>query len=243
MKTPQRVIVMGASSGIGMQVARIFIAMGCRVGVAARRLEPLLQLQALAADRVVVAPIDVTAPQAPQLLRQLIGQLGGVDIYVHSTGIGFQNRTLDPGVEAATVDTNVAGFTAMVDAVFSHMATHAGGHITAISSIAGTRGLGPAPSYSASKAYQNCYLTALSQQARQRGLPITITDARPGFVDTPLLAGEQRYPMMLSAEKVARSIVRATLRRQAVVTIDWRYRVLVALWKLLPGCIWRRVRL
>ena len=115
------------------------------------------------------------------------------------------------------------------------------GHIAAITSIAGTKGLGPAPSYSATKAMQNVYLQALEQQAHARGLKIRFTDIRPGFVDTALLSGDFRYPMMLRPEKVARDILRAINRKRHIRVIDWKYRLLTAVWCRIPRFVWRRI--
>ena len=93
---------------------------------------------------------------------------------------------LEESIEAGTVQTNVAGFVRMVMAVFHFFEKQGSGHIAVISSIAGTKGLGAAPSYSATKCFQNSYMEALEQQIRMRGLDIRVTDIRPGFVDTPM---------------------------------------------------------
>lgn len=131
----------------------------------------------------------------------------------------------------------------MIGEAYRYFATQGEGHIAAITSIAGTKGLGPAPAYSATKAMQNVYLQALEQQAHARGLKIRFTDIRPGFVDTALLDGDFHYPMMLKPEKVAREIVRAINSRQHIRVIDWRYRLLTALWRRIPRCLWRNMKL
>ena len=90
---------------------------------------------------------------------------------------------------------------------------------------------------------QNVYLQALEQQANARGLRIRFTDIRPGFVDTALLNGDFKYPMMLRPENVAREIVSAINSRQHIRVIDWRYRLLTAFWRRIPRFIWRRFKL
>ncbi len=239
----KRVIIIGASSGIGMEVAKLLLDEGCRLGVAARREDRLQLLKQLAPDRVVTATIDVTAEGAEQRLRSLIDELGGMDLFFYASGIGKQNRTLTPEIELNTVNTNGMGFTRMIGEAYRYFADRGEGHIAAISSIAGTKGLGPAPSYSATKAMQNVYLQALEQQANARGLKIRFTDIRPGFVDTDLLKGDFRYPMMLKPEKVARQIVRAINSKRHVKVIDWRYAILTALWRRLPRPLWRHLKL
>lgn len=239
----KKVIIIGASSGMGLEVAKLLLAEGCYLGVAARREDRLEALKQLAPDRVITAPIDVTKDDAPQRLRSLINDLGGMDLFFYSSGIGKQNRTLTADIELNTVNTNGMGFTRMIGEAYRYFAEQGEGHIAAISSIAGTKGLGPAPSYSATKAFQNVYLQALEQQSNARGLKIRFTDIRPGFVDTDLLRGDFRYPMMLKPEKVARQIVNALHNKRHVAVIDWRYSILTALWRCLPRTIWRRLKL
>ena len=219
------------------------LADGWQLGVAARREAPLQQLKATAPDRVEVMTIDVTRPDAGERLLSLISQLGGMDLYFHASGIGKQNRTLEADIELRTVDTNAVGFTRMIGTAFRYFAKQGKGHIAAITSIAGTKGLGPAPAYSATKALQATYLQALEQQAHQRRLNIRFTDIRPGFVDTALLNGTFKYPMLMKPEAVARDIVSSILRQRHVRVIDARYRVMTFFWRLIPNCIWRRMKL
>lgn len=238
MKQGKRAIVMGASSGIGLEVAKLLMAQGWKVGVAARRIEQMKDLGAAAVER-----IDVTTDDATEGLQRLISKLGGMDLYFHASGIGKQNRELTADIELATLQTNGVGFTRMIGEAYRYFVKQGSGHIAAITSIAGTKGLGPAPSYSATKAMQNVYLQALEQQARSRGLDIVFTDVRPGFVDTALLAGDFHYPMMLRPEKVAQEIVCAINHHQHIRVIDWRYRILTAVWRRIPRWIWRRIKL
>jgi len=238
MKQGKRAIVVGASSGIGLEVAKLLMAQGWKVGVAARRIEQMKDLGAAAVER-----IDVTTDDATEGLQRLISKLGGMDLYFHASGIGKQNRELTADIELATLQTNGVGFTRMIGEAYRYFVKQGSGHIAAITSIAGTKGLGPAPSYSATKAMQNVYLQALEQQARSRGLDIVFTDVRPGFVDTALLAGDFHYPLMLRPEKVAQEIVCAINHRQHIRVIDWRYRILTAVWRRIPRWIWRRIKL
>jgi len=239
----KRAVIIGASSGIGMQVARLLLAEGWHLGVAARREELLQALKQTAPERVEVMAIDITTPEAGDRLLSLVQQMGGMDLYFHSSGIGKQNRTLQADIELQTMETNALGFTRMIGTAYRYFAEQGYGHIAAITSIAGTKGLGPAPSYSATKAMQATYLQALEQQARQRGLGIRFTDIRPGFVDTALLSGTFHYPMMLKPEKVASEIVSAINHKKHIRVIDWKYRMLTALWRRIPRAIWRNIRL
>ena len=260
----KKAIVMGATSGIGMEVAKLLAAKGWQVGIAGRRIE---RLQTLISDNKTTLQsggtisdnkatpqggitcyqqIDVTSAEAPSLLLEFIDKLGGMDLYFHSSGIGWQNNSLDIEKELKTVETNGLGFTRMVDTAFNWFATHhqnnSKARIACITSIAGTKGLGAAPAYSATKRFQNHYLECLSQQARMRHLPIAITDIRPGFVKTDLIAGSS-YPLQLKPEDVAKHIVNAIENGKEVKVIDWRYDILVFLWRLIPRWLWTRLRI
>ena len=237
----KRAIIIGATSGIGLEVARIWAARGWRLGIAGRREETLLRFQAsYPAGQVEVQPLDVTADDAHRRLDELIARLGGMDVFFLSSGIGAQNPDLRPDVELQPAATNVGGFIRLTTAAFNYFRSNGGGHIAVISSIAGTQGLGAAPAYSATKRFQNTYIDALDQLARMQKLPIRFTDIRPGFVATDLLKGG-RYPMLMQAPRVAAAIVRAVDRRKRVAVIDGRYCVLVFFWRLIPRWLWVRL--
>ena len=145
-------VIVGASSGIGREVAKLLLADGWRIGVAARREEHLQELKATTPERVETMTIDVTMPDAGERLLSLIERLGGMNLYFHASGIGKQNRALEEGIELQTIETNAVGFTRMIGTAYRYFAEKGEGHIAAITSIAGTKGLGPAPAYSATKA-------------------------------------------------------------------------------------------
>ena len=220
-------VIMGASSGIGLEVARLLLRRGWHLGLAARRTEPLAVLSREYPGQVKYASIDITETGSEALLRRLIDEMGENSLYLHVSGVGRQNMALDADKELTTVQTN---------------AFRDEGHIAVVSSIAGTKGLGAAPAYSATKAFDATYIEALEQQAHMRGKNIHFTDIRPGFVRTALLGDGRRYPLLMSPEAVARAIVGAVLHRRHVVVIDWRYRLLTALWRCVPRWLWRRMK-
>ena len=238
----KKAIVMGATSGIGQQVALQLAERGWQVGIAGRRTEILEKMKAENTNVTACKTIDVTQENADESLRDFIREMNGIDLYFHSSGIGWQNNMLDIDKELKTVKTNALGWTRMIDAAFNMMSENGGGQLAAISSIAGTKGLGAAPAYSATKRFQRHYLECLDQLSHMRRLNVKITDIRPGFVDTALIAGSS-YPLQLRPEKVAKSIVNAVEKRKSVVTIDWRYRILVKLWSWIPRCMWVRLKI
>ena len=237
-------IVMGATSGIGREVALALARQGWRVGVAGRREDILKKMVDETAGIVAYEVIDVTVPQATDALHRLIGKMGGMGLYFHSSGIGYQNTDLDADKELRTIETNCLGMARLVGAAFRYFEQHpeTESQIAVISSIARTRGLGAAPAYSASKRFTSHYMESLCQLKRIKGLHhLHLTDIRPGFVRTPLIEGSH-FPMQLDARRVAAIIVAAIRRRQAVVTINWLYRLLVFFWQMIPRWLWVRMK-
>lgn len=242
-------VIVGASSGLGHEIARIYARRGWLVGVCARRSEPLKDLEAEFPDNIRWETLDVTAPDSHTRLLGFIDRLKGIDMLLYAAGCGWNNPTLNIEKEENTVGTNVVGFTRIIGTVFNYMSEHAtpsgrSPRICAITSIAGTKGLGISATYSASKRYQNTYLESLSQLARMRKTHIKITDIRPGFIDTALLdTSAHRYPMLMNVGYAARRIVRAIDRGRHTAYIDTRWHVVVALWRLIPGWLWRRLNI
>ena len=244
MDTDKRgIVIMGATSGMGREVARLFALRGWCVGAAGRRVELLESLRDECPDgSVVISQIDVTAPEASARLEALAQKVSAT-VYLHCSGVGYRNEELDPEPELRTLRTNGEGFVRAVGTMFRYFAHSGGGRIAVISSIAGTKGLGPAPAYSATKRMQNTYIDALDQLARKHRLPIRFTDIRPGFVATDLIGGGAGYPMVMPLHTTAVRIVRAVERGRRVKVIDRRYALLTALWSLIPRPLWVRMRI
>ncbi len=242
----KRAIIVGATSGIGLAVARCLSAKGWQLGIAGRRTELLQEIQQTMPGIIATQRIDINSDDAVNGLNALIERMGGIDLYFHSSGIGFQNPSLDYQKEVSTVLTNAVGCTRMLNVAFKYFENHPEreGHIAVISSIAGTKGLGAAPAYSASKRYVNHYMECLTQLCTIKRLRhIRLHDIRPGFVRTALLGDGGHYPMQLDADKVAREIVCGIEHNKSIITVDWRYRLLVFFWRLIPSWIWVRMRM
>lgn len=237
----KRAIIIGATSGIGQEVAKILLLEGWKLGVAGRRQSALEIFQQTVPDQIEIQELDITQEEATDKLQILISKLGGMDLFLLSSGIGYQNINLDSKIELNTARTNVEGFIRMIDSAFIYFKENGGGHLAVISSIAGTKGLGVAPAYSATKRFQNTYIDALEQLAHLQKLNIYFTDIRPGFVATALLNDGKHYPMLMKADKVGYSIVKAIKRKQRIAIIDTRYRILVFFWQMIPRWIWKRM--
>lgn len=241
-KREYRVVIVGASSGIGRALAEALASRGVKVGIAARNTDRLKAIKQEYPDTIQYETIDINSREAPERLHDLIKKLGGMDIYIHAAGIGYKNPDLDTDFEVSTIETNTVGFARMVSTAYRYFRDRRkGGQIAAISSVAGTKGIGSMAAYSASKRFDSTYLTALEQLNRRQGAGIYFTDIRPGWVRTPLLVAGEKYMMEMSLEEVVPQILEAIIHRRRVAIIDRRWRLLVSLWSLLPNAIWTRL--
>lgn len=238
----KKVIIMGASSGIGYRVAEAFASRGVRVGVAARHTDVLKTLKDKYPENVEYMGIDVTKEDAPKRLEELINMTGGMDIYFHVAGIGYDNPDLDPEREVQIIETNSCGFARMVCEAYRYFRANGGkGQIAAVTSVAGTNGIGPFSAYSSSKKMAQTYLVALEQLAHAEGCDIKFTDIRPGWIKTPLLLPDQTYPLEMTLDYAVPLIIKAIVRRRRVAVIDWRWNIVVGLWRMIPDCLWTRM--
>lgn len=238
----KRVVIMGASSGIGLAVAEALASRGVKTGLAARHTKELHELKEKYPDCVVYESIDVTHNDSPKKLKELIDKLGGMDIYFHVAGIGYSNPALDPHREAEMIATNAAGFARMVSAAYGYYRDNKRkGQIVALTSVAGTNGIGEMAAYSASKKCAQTYLVALEQLARKENIDIIFTDIRPGWIRTPLLDSDKSYPMEMTLDYVVPQIIRAIVKHPRVVYIDARWSAVCAAWKAIPDAIWAKM--
>lgn len=241
-------IIIGATSGLGREVAKVLVRQGWRVGVTGRRFEALEALQKeFGAESVSIRRMDITSEDATAVLDSLIEEIGMPDLFLHVSGIGYQNPQLNLEKELAMVRTNCEGMVRMV-AHFMNRLENAQAygkdrraHIAVVTSVAGTGSLGIAPAYSATKKMQSTYISALAQLSRMKGLPVDVTDIKPGFVRTEILNPDYHYPMIMEPCKAADLIIRALEKRKRIFIFDWKFRAIVALWKLIPRCIWERL--
>lgn len=244
----KRAIIIGATSGLGREVALTLVKQGVIVGIAGRRVERLKELQQeFGQERVHIAEMDVTTEEAIAQLDSLIAKVGNPDLLLYASGIGKQNPELNPEIELNTVATNsmgmvrlVAHFLRYVKQSASYDAKHKA-HIAVITSVAGTKGMGSAPAYSATKSMQSTYLSALAQYVRMYDIPALFSDIRPGFVATEILNPEKHYPMLMTPAEATRHILKGLKRKKRVIIFDWKFKLLVLFWRLIPRCIWERM--
>ena len=237
----KKAIIIGATSGIGKAVAEILLQEGYLVGVTGRREDLFPAMQQQFSGRIFCKKMDVQELLTlASICNELVNQMGGMDLLVISAGIGEGNKQLDFEIENDVIKTNIQGFTCIADWGTSFFKKQGYGHLVNISSIAGIRGNGLAPSYNATKAYQINYLEGLRLNTIKSGYDITITDVRPGFVDTAMAKGNGLF-WVAPVKKAAEQIVEAIKRKKGVVYITKRWGLIGYVLKIIPFSILKRV--
>ncbi len=178
----KKIIIVGATSGIGRGLAEQYACEDCLIGITGRRENLLKEICAQDKDKLFYQVCDITHTETTiSSLETLVQEMGGMDMLIISAGTGELNPQLSYQLEEPTLRTNVVGFTNIADWGFRYFEQQKGGHLITISSVGGTRGSGVAPAYNASKAYQINYMEGLRQKAAKLPFPIYTTDIRPGF--------------------------------------------------------------
>jgi len=240
----KRIIIIGATSGIGLELARLFIKEGGRIGITGRRLHLLDDLQKQFPSQVVTECFDVMGNDNIVHLKSLIDKLGGLDLLIYNSGYGDVSETLDWAIDKQTTLTNVNGFVEIVNYTFNYFVKQGRGQIAAISSLASLRENSQAPAYSASKAYMSMYMAGLFLKARRikkvdPKINIAITDVQPGFINTKMAKGKGRF-WEAPVEKAARQIFKAIQEKRRKVYVTHRWALIAWLLKWMPHFILRR---
>lgn len=237
----KRAIIIGASSGIGRELAKVFSQNGYLVGLTGRRVDLMSSLQQELSTPSFVKQMDVSQPsEAMSGLEELIGEMEKVDLIVISAGVGFINTELEWEKEKAAIEVNVAGFAALANVAVNHFIGQSAGHLVGISSVAALRGNGAAPAYNASKAFVSNYLEGLRQKVSKLKLPIYITDVQPGFVDTAMAQGEGLF-WVAPPEKAARQIFQIIKSRRKHAYVTKRWRLIAWLLKMVPDYVYNKM--
>jgi len=237
----KKAIIIGATSGIGKAVAEILLQEGYLVGVTGRREDLFPAMQQQFTGRIFCKKMDVhELSTLASICNELVNQMGGMDLLVISAGIGEGNKQLDFEIENDVIKTNIQGFTCIADWGITFFKKQGYGHLVNISSIAGIRGNGIAPSYNATKAYQINYLEGLRLNTIKSGYDITVTDVRPGFVDTAMAKGNGLF-WVAPVQKAAEQIVEAIQQKRKVVYITKRWGLIGYFLKIIPFEFLKRV--
>lgn len=229
------VLIVGATSGIGLSLAKRYLSKGHTViGIGRRENDALSSAQGYEHIRLDVNDLHKTE----HVLRDVLER--GVELAYVCAGIGELNPSLDGSVELETISTNVVAWTNVVDILFNAFERNGRGHLVTITSVGGLRGEPVAPSYSASKAYQQNYTEALRKKAFKLKSDVRVTDIRPGLTDTAMAKGEGLFWVM-PADKVAGQIITAVEKKKGIRVVTGRWRLLHFIMKRLPNALYDRM--
>lgn len=235
----KKIIIVGATSGIGRGLALEYLSRGCVVGVTGRHTAALEEIKAQYPGTAHLRTMDVQTDEGLVVFDDLLAEMGGMDIMVYCAGTGSQNPELDMETEMVAVRTNVDGFMRIIIRSFNYFKEKGSGHIVDISSVAGIRPLRHSPAYSATKKYQAHYMSCLAQKSNHEKLGIKFTTVFPGWIRTDMLKHD--YPIVLSLEKGVRLIAKAIDRRKRRSIVPARWVFLVTLWSLIPNVIYEKM--
>lgn len=233
----KKAIVVGATSGIGRELAKLLAKNGYKVGITGRRSELLNELCLENPEAFIAKTFDNREYETiAENLDGLVKSLGGLDLLVISSGTGKVSDELDFENEKNTILTNTLGFTRIADWAINYFENQKYGHFVGISSIAGLRGNRFSPSYASTKAFQMNYMEGLRHRVTHLKLPIYITDIRPGFIDTAMAQGDRIF-WLVPLEKGAKLIFNAIKRKKKVAYISKKWTLFAWFLKLLPSWI------
>jgi short-subunit dehydrogenase len=236
-------VIVGASSGIGLALAKELSSRGYSLGLVARREDLLRELASELSGKPVIDVVDVTnLEETTERLSALFQKLGSVDLFIYNSGIGRTNPPLDLEPELDTIRVNVLGFVNATNVAVKAMERQGHGHLVGISSIASFRGAGRVPAYGASKVFMSNYLEALHCRMTAISSAFAVTNVLPGFVDTPMTKNTKNKFWVATAEKAARQIVDAIFAKRRIVYVTRRWRVVAWVMKALPVPLWKKIQ-
>ena len=240
--TRQKILITGASSGLGAGMARQFAAKGRDLALCARRTDNLEELRAELTGRhpgitVAVGALDVNDHDAvPTVFAELSDALGGLDCVIVNAGIG-KGAPLGSGklwANKATIETNLVAALVQIETAIEMFRADGGGHLVLISSVLANKGVpGVRAAYAASKAGVSSLGESL--RAEYAKGPIKVTVIEPGYIESEMTAKDDTTSMMVDNETGTKAMVDAIERepgRAAVPT--WPWAPLVQVLRLLP---------
>jgi len=240
--TRQKILITGASAGLGAGMARAFAAKGRDLALCARRTDRLDELKAeLTAQypniKVAVAELDVNDhEQVPKVFAALSDELGGIDRVIVNAGIG-KGWPLGEGklwANKATIETNLVAALVQIETALEMFKNTGSGHLVLISSVLGNKGVpGVKAAYAASKAG----LSSLGESLRAEYAsgPIKVTVIEPGYIESEMTAKSGSTMLMVDNQTGVRALVNAMERERGHAIVPaWPWAPLVQLLKVLP---------
>jgi len=234
-----RVVITGASSGIGEALARYYASPASTLGLISRRNFPYAL-----EGTVVPYAVDVTdAPALERAAADFVARFGPPDLVIANAGVGVgthSDELADVGKLRRVLEVNLIGLAATLAAFAPAMRSAGRGTLAGIASVAGFRGLAGNGAYCASKAAAITWLESLRTELRGSG--VSVVCICPGYIDTPMTrVNRYRMPFLLPPEEAARRIARAIAARRRLAVIPWQMAAVSVLLRVMPGWLYDRL--
>jgi len=226
-------LIIGATSGIGKELAKLLVNDNYKVVITGRRENLLEEIKKSNPDKYLIKVQDVTnLDSCEQLFEEVKSELKTIDLIVYSSGVGTPNYKLEWEKEIPTLNTNILAATKIYGLAYNFFRKQGYGHLVGISSIASIRGNRHTPAYFASKAFQANYLESLYMKGKRSKATIFVTDIQPGFVDTDMALGATFW--MAPLEKATKQIYSAIKNKKKKAYITKRWRIVAFVLKIVP---------
>ena len=220
------IVIIGATSGIGKALFEKYANENNRIGIIGRRAHLLDKLYQKYPSKTIPTKADIiNLEEIEQAINALHKEMEYIDLAIVCSGTGDINATLDYSIERPAIDTNIVGWTFVIDMLYHIFEQQCHGHLVAITSVGGLRGEAMAPAYSATKAYQINYMEALCKKAYKSRKQIAVTDIRPGLINTAMAKGEGLFWVM-PVDKVASQIIAAIRKKKSIAYVTKRWHIL-----------------
>lgn len=230
----KKAVIIGATSGIGKALSIEMAKKGYELGLTGRRVEVLKEIQKKLPTKVNVAKMDVRKKDAMSNLSSLINKMGGMDIIVINSAVSYKNPDFIWEQEKETIETNILGFMAIMNASVNYFKKKGSGQIVGISSIAALRYSSKSTAYCASKCFVSNYMGGLRHKLKREGHKILITEIKPGFVDTPMIQGPGFKFWVVPVKKAAKQILDAIVKRKKHAYVSRRWTLIGWILRIVP---------
>ncbi|MEQ9264318.1 MAG: SDR family NAD(P)-dependent oxidoreductase [Balneolaceae bacterium] len=238
----KKVLITGATSGIGRELSIQFAKKGYMLSLIGRRAEKLEELKEEIGDNVFIHTLDVTKlEKSTEVYKELITKMGGLDIMILNAGVG-RDKLLPPWrSDKQTIDVNVVAFSHGLHFAFEYFMEQGHGQVVGMSSIASFLASGRASAYTATKHFISNYMTGFRQKAKRVSADITITDIKPGFVESEMTRNNKGMFWVATTEKAVSQMVKAIEAKRNHVYVTKRWRLMAWVAKLVPQFVWDRL--
>lgn len=238
----KRIIITGATSGIGRELALQYASRGNKIGLIGRRTERLEELKKEIGDLAFIRTLDVTDHEKAEVMySELIEEMGGLDIMILNAGMGRIQMMPPWRAESKLIELNALAFAHGCHFAFDHFKKNGGGQIVGMSSMAALLAHHRAAAYTASKHFLSNYMVGFRQKAKRVKADITLTEIRAGYILTEMTQRAKGMFWVADVEKAASQMIIGIDKKKNIFYVTKRWRLLAWVAKCVPELVWNRI--